>query len=275
LDKQKAVDIITYGVKYSRVCGGKALTGASARRRRQGRPQKRWNAVEGIFFILVVLVTGYVLLRSPLFEVNRILVRGNQFLSEDKIRSVAAIGTGLNIFQADLATAASNLKTVPMIKEARVSRALPSTIVITVTERIPLGLLPAGGGFIEVDGEGVYLQQAGPGVPGLPVITGLSFALPAPGQVVQAEGLKEALAVIGGLPGELVAGLSEVHVEKDGQIIMYTADGIQCRFGQAAEIQEKGAVLSQLIVELRKQGARVKYIDLSCAGQPVVYYKKY
>lgn len=246
------------------------MTGSFKGRRRQ----KKWNVVESIFFILLVLVTGYVLLRSPFFEVHRVQVRGNQFLSEEKIRSVADIGIGINIFKLDLAVASSNLKLVPMIKEAQVARSLPSTVVITVKERSPLGLLPTKEGFIEVDEEGVYLQKASAGTPGLPVITGVQGDIPNPGQVVRAERLGDALVVIGGLPGEAVANLSEVHVDEDGQIRIYTIEGIQCRFGSATEIQEKGAVFSQLLLELRKQGAKVKYIDLSCAGQPVVFYKK-
>lgn len=236
--------------------------------------QKKWNVIESIFFVLLVLVTGYVLLRSPFFEVHKVLVRGNQFLSEEKIRSVADIGIGTNIFKLDLGVSESNLKLVPMIKEVQVARSFPSTVVITVKERSPLGLLSTKEGFIEVDEEGIFLQKTSAGAPGLPVITGVQGDIPNPGQAVRAERLGEALAVIDGLPGEAVANLSEVHIDEDGQIRIYTIEGIQCRFGTATEIQEKGAVFSQLLLELRKQGAKVKYIDLSCSGQPVVLYKK-
>ena len=248
----------------------KVLTGSFKGRRRQ----KKWNVIESIFFVLLVLVTGYVLLRSPLFEVHRVLVRGNQFLSEEKIRSLADIGMGINIFKLNLAAVASNLKLVPMIKEVQVARSFPSTVVINVKERSPLGLLPTKEGFVEVDEEGVYLMKANAGTPGLPVITGVQGELPGPGQVIRAERLVDALAVIGGLPTEAVTNLSEVHVDEDGQIKVYTTEGFQCRFGSATEIQEKGAVFSQLLLELRKQGAKVMYIDLSSAGQPVVLYKK-
>jgi len=229
--------------------------------------------MESISFVLLILIAGYILLRSPVFEVHSVLVRGNQFLSEDTIRSVADISAGANIFKLDLAAPAVNLKMIPMIKEARITRSLPATVVITVKERRPLALLPDGEGFVEVDAEGVYLQKAGVGVPGLPVITGVQGDIPGPGQVIRAERLGDALAVINGLPGEVVAGLSEVHVGGDGRVWLYTLDRIQCRFGLPAEIREKGAVLSQLLVELRRQEARVEYIDLSSAGQPVVRYK--
>lgn len=237
--------------------------------------QKKLNIIESIFFVLLILVTGYVLLRSPFFEVRKILVQGNQFLSEEKIRSVADIAYGVNIFKLDLAAAAANLKLIPMLKEAQINRSLPSTVVITVKERVPLGLLPTDEGFIEVDEEGVYLMKAGAGAPGLPIITGVQGEITYPGQPVKSEKLRDALAVIRGLPGGTVANLSEVHVDEDGQIKIYTIEGVECRFGLPLEIQEKGAILSQLLLELRKQGAKVNYIDLTCAGQPVISYKSY
>jgi len=235
--------------------------------------KKKWNIFESIFFILLILVTGFVLLRSPFFEVRRVLVRGNQFLAEDKIKAVAGIGTGVNIFKLDLAVAAENLKMIPMVKEAQVTRVLPSTVLITIRERRPLGLLTTEEGFIEVDEEGVCLQKAGAGTPGLPVITGVTSNVVNPGEVVKAERLEDVLRVLGGLPGETIVKLSEVHVDQDKQIKIYTMEGIQCRFGTATEIQEKGAVLAQVLQEIYKQGAKVKYIDLSCPEVPVVKYK--
>lgn len=239
------------------------------------RRPKKWNAIEGILFILLVLVTGYILLRSPIFEVKKVEVRGNHFLSADKILAVADIGIGANIFKLDLGEVTANLRLVPMIKEVQVSRSLPAAVVIDVKERRPLGLLSTGEGFIEVDREGIYLQKAGAGTPGLPVITGIQVVPAGPGQVISAEGLAGALAVIGELPEEIVSSLSEIHVEGDGQIKIYTLEGIQCRFGSATEIKEKAEVFSQLLLELRKQGGKVQYIDLSCAGQPVVFYNQH
>jgi len=240
---------------------------------RGGRKGKKSNVFESLFFILLVLLTGYILLRSPLFEIQRVVVQGNKFLDEESIRTVADIGAGVNIFKLNLADVAGKLKVVPMIKEARVTRVLPSTVLITVTERRPVGLLHTGDGFIEVDEEGIFLRHSGAGVPGIPIITGVKADLPYPGEAIKAERLEDALMMISGLPDEVIKKLSEVHVNQDGQIKAYTLDRIQCRFGGAVDIQEKGTVFAQILQELQKQGAKVEYIDLSCVGMPVVKYK--
>ncbi len=241
--------------------------------RERGRKRKG-NSFESLFFILLVLVAGYILLQSPIFEVRRVNVQGNNLLDEGNIKSVADINAGINIFKLDLGEIKSRLIMIPMIKEAQISRSLPATVVIRITERIPAGILPAQDCFIKVDEEGVNLMTACAGTPGLPVITGVDTDIPPPGQVIQSEGLKNALAVIGCLPVDTVANLSEVHIGGEDQIVLYTIEGIQCKFGQATEIQGKCAILSRLMQELRKQNARVDYIDLSCADQPVVYYQK-
>jgi cell division protein FtsQ len=268
MDNLVTVDIITYGYTILD-CGVKVLPGSLKDRKRQ----KKWNVTESVFFIMLVLVTAFILLRSPIFEVRKVLVQGNNFLSGEQIRSVADIGLGVNIFQVKMAAVATNLKQVPLIKEAQVARALPSSIVITVVERVPMGLMPTKDGFIEVDDEGVYLAVAAAGTPGLPVITGVQVDVSGPGQVFASERLNAALAVIKGLPAGSAANLAEVHVDDDGQIKIYTTEGYQCRFGLPQEIQEKGVIFQQVLLELRKQEAKIYYMDLTYTGQPVVYYR--
>ncbi len=229
--------------------------------------------MESVVFVIIVLVSGFTLLNSPVFEVRRVLVQGNCFLSEERILAVADISPGANIFKLKIADIMSNLEQLPMIKETRVARSLPSSIVITVVERVPLGLLPAKEGFIKVDEDGIYLDREEAGAPGLPVITGTEVDPDTPGQVLKSERLSSALAVIKELPAEAGANLAEVHVGADGQINIYTTEGYQCRFGLPQEIQEKGRILQQVLSELRRQGVMINYIDLSYAGQPVVCYK--
>ncbi|MCL6638309.1 MAG: FtsQ-type POTRA domain-containing protein [Firmicutes bacterium] len=240
----------------------------------QARPRKKRNIFENLFFVLLLLTTGFVLLNSPLFEVKRIEVSGNRYLDAGAIRAAANIGMGTNIFKVNLNAVAGDIKVIPMVKEVRVRRVLPASILVEISEREPLGLFPTAEGFIEIDAEGVYLKKASAGAEGLPVVTGVRAAAPNPGEPVQGENLREALQVIGGLAPEVVKELSEVHVGAGGQVVLYTLDRIQCRFGAATEIAEKSRVLTQVLKEIRNQGAKIQYIDLSCAGSPVVYYKK-
>ena len=233
---------------------------------------RKWNALQGAFFVFLTLAAAYILLKSSVFEVKNITVRGLYALEEGTVRAAAGIGTGKNIFQIDLKSAAQNLKTLPQVKEVHLFRHLPSTVVIEVTERVPRALLAVEGGFVTVDDEGFCLGEGRAGTVGLPVLTGVNVAGLPPDELPGSQVLKQVLQVVCGLPPDVLENISEVHVNQDGQFVLYTLEGIPCRFGAPSEVKEKGILLKGLLAEVDKESFYVKYIDLVCAEQPVVYY---
>ena len=229
------------------------------------------NLLQSIFFIVVFLTAAYVLARSSVFEVRQIRVQGNSALSREAIISASGINPGENIFKLDLKSSAEKITTIPMIKGVEMSRKLPSAVEIRVEERKPRALLPVEGGFIQVDGEGVYLQKGDLISSPLPVITGVGFSLPPLGGQIKSDDLATALKVVGELPPALMPLLSEVNVQ-GGQVLTYTLGGIQCRLGSAGEMQQKGEMLLKVLSELKVKGKRIEYVDLSYTGSPVVKY---
>lgn len=240
----------------------------TAKERRKSAGINLW---ESIFFILLILLGAYVLLGSSLFDIRRVSVEGNHTLAASEIITASGITVGANIFKVDLKQAAEKLKALPMIRDAQLVRRLPDQVLIRVAERRPAALVPWGDGFVQVDADGVCLQNGKP-TGSLPVITGMSVRVPPPGQRVQGRGLDTALKVIGQLPAALVGQLSEVHLDSAGLVVLYTTDGVQCRLGTPDDIADKGAVLQQVLGDVRNQGRRIQYIDLSYVGMPVVKY---
>lgn len=232
-----------------------------------------YNLLQSVFFIVVFLTAAYVLARSSFFEVREIRVVGNSALDREKLVSVSGINPGQNIFKIDLKASASRLKEIPLVKSVVLSRKLPSAVEIRVEERKPRAILPVEGGFIQVDDEGVCLQKGDIGSSQLPVVTGENFSAPAPGGRIKSEALDTALAVVRDLPAGLLPMLSEVNVDGD-QVFFYTLDGVQCRLGTASDVPQKGEVLVKVLGELREKGKRIRYIDLSFTGSPVVKYQE-
>ncbi|MCL6610776.1 MAG: FtsQ-type POTRA domain-containing protein [Peptococcaceae bacterium] len=235
-----------------------------------GRPS-RYNFLQSVFFIVLILTAAYVLARSPVFEVREIRVAGNSSLTPETIISASGINQGENIFKLDLKSSAGKLKSIPLVKSVEMARRLPSTVEIKVEERKPRALLPVGDGFIQVDEDGVCLQKGDLAGSQLPVVTGVNFSAPAPGGQIKSEALDRALAVVMELPAGLLPMLSEVNVSGD-QFVAYTLDGIQCRLGMPGDIGQKGEVLMKVLNELKVKGKRIEYIDLSYTGSPVVKY---
>lgn len=233
--------------------------------------KQKLNLAESIFFILVIPLAAFVLLVSPLFAVREIRVEGNQELTPEKVIAQSGITAGANIFKVNLRRAAAQIQMLPVVKEAEVRRDFPGRIVIKVIERKPVALLPVKDGFIAVDGEGVYLRKARVGEKGLPVVTGITAAVPPAGQPIQDQNLAVVLGVIQNLPAELVDNLSEAGLDKNGRVTLYTLQGIQCYLGYPENVSKKGALLVQVLKEL--QGKQIAYIDLSLPGSPVVKLK--
>lgn len=236
------------------------------------KPARRFILWESVFFIFLLFVAAYVLLQSPLFEVRRIKVEGNEVLSAQEVIAVSGVHLETNIFKVNLKDAERRLSVVPLVKRAELKRVLPGTILIKLVERRPVALLPVKGSFIALDEEGVYLFAESAGVKGLPVITGVEgVEHGGPGRRVRGEGLNTALRTVVEMPAELVNRLSEICVG-GSEIVLYTLEGVQCRLGPPEELKEKGIVVLKVLQELEREERVIEYIDVSSFSSPVVKY---
>ncbi len=235
------------------------------------RRLSNFNLYKRLFFAILLMTAVYVLARSPVFEVKEVKVVGNNALPVEELVQASGINTGVNIFRLDLKSSAGKVKAIPLIKSAEINRILPDTVEIIVEERQPLALLPVQNGFIQVDEDGVCLQKAELASSNIPVVTGINFKPPVPGERIVSESLKNGLTVIKGFPAGLLPMISEVHVEGE-QVVAYTLDGVQCRLGIPGDVQKKGVVFMKVLEELKGKGKKIIYIDLSRADSPVVKY---
>lgn len=226
-------------------------------------PGPKLNWWESVLFSIIILVAGFILVSSPLFEIKSITVEGNLRLQAEEIRSASGLVPGTNIFQAQTGEARDRLEALPAIREAQLTREFPSTVRIVVVERVPVAILSMDGEFWEVDVEGVPVAKKGRGWDGLPVITGVRYGSP---------DLPRTLEVVGRLPDAVVSGLSEVSFGNDLRFILYTFDGIEIRLGQAERLEQKGGLLLEVLPLVRDAGRKVEYIDLSEPDKAVVKY---
>ncbi|PHJ38807.1 cell division protein FtsQ [Desulforamulus profundi] len=243
-------------------------------RPRAATPRKKNHLVQSVFFILLVAAAMYVLLQSPFFQIKTITVNGNRQLSEEEVIQFSGIHRNANIFKISLSEAEKRLSLIPLIKNSEMKRSLPNKIKITVVERKAVALLPVQNGFIKVDADGVYLQK-GQIASALPIITGLQVKANEPGKPIESETLPVALNALSQLPRSLVMKLSELNINKAGQINLYTIDGVQGRLGLPRDLEYKGMVFQQVVNSLKQPGNQIQYIDLSNPRVPVVKYSKH
>ncbi len=225
----------------------------------------RPNWWQTVFFVLLLLIAGFLLIRSPFFEVAAVEVRGNELLSTEEILSVAGLSAGVNIFRVHLGEAGEKLGALPLVKEASVERRFPSTIIVNIEERRPLVLVDIENAFWEVDAEGVVLRRQRAGIEGLPVVTGA-----VPGE----QTMSKALAVTAELPETIRQELSEINVSEGYRITLYTVDGIPVHLGRADALDAQVLILGEVLDAVRASGRTVEYIDLAEPHNAVVKYKE-
>ncbi|WP_031513429.1 cell division protein FtsQ/DivIB [Desulfofalx alkaliphila] len=234
-------------------------------------PKKKHNMLQGALIIFLVGFTMYVLLQSTVFEVRQIEIVGRNEISQDELIKLSGVVLGSNIFKLDLMSGEEKIRLLPMIKEVKLLRKYPSTVVIEILERKPVALLPFNEGFLTVDIEGIYLREGSINSDSLPVITGYNDIRAVPGQRVENEKVATGLQVIGDLPAPLVENLSEIHIDRQNRVFIYTTDGIQGRLGLAEKISSKGEIFLQVIEQI-SQDQPVDYVDISSFKSPVVKY---
>ena len=100
-------------------------------KRKKRRKAKKVIAL--IIFMIGVLMT--ICLKASFFNIKNINITNNKIVSEDELKNSIELKDGSNIFYFNNKLLIDSIKKNPYIKEAKISRKLPSTLVINVEEK--------------------------------------------------------------------------------------------------------------------------------------------
>lgn len=132
------------------------------KRKRDSEKRQMRNRLR-IKIALIALVSGiflFVFSLSSFFTVDAIEVRGNKHYSAEEIINIAHAVPGKNlIYNTGSKEIIEYLEQNPYIKEAIVARKLPSTLVISVTERKQACSFKYDDDFLVMDDEGILLRK--------------------------------------------------------------------------------------------------------------------
>ena len=163
---------------------GKGRAGVSVQRPASRRPaaakparQRSFNWKSALIYFPAVLklvlaaslgVLAFVGYRAAVsasfFRVRNVDVDGATRASREEIRADVLRLSNAGVWQADLDTIAADLRSLPWVREAVVTRVLPSGLRVRVTERAPRVIARTSQGrLVWVDDDGVMLGAASPG----------------------------------------------------------------------------------------------------------------
>ena len=181
----------------------------------------------GVCLALVFVLVHDIVTQARMFRAEHIVVEGNRHLSRQAVLDLAGIVPGGNIFAVNLSRARKRLLTSGWIAAARVGRHIPDTLVVRLTERMPVVRLDLGRQYL-MGMDGRIIAEVPPGSDNrLPVVTGLYYtdlALSGEAPSGPFAALLRLLRVADGDDGPLSLGkLTRIHMDRDLGARVHTA----------------------------------------------------
>jgi cell division protein FtsQ len=200
------------------------------------RSARRVALAAGTVGLIAVLV--WVVLFSSVLGAKQVVVHGAHAVSAARVRSVAGVPHGRPLLRLDTGAIARRVETLPEVAAASVHVSYPSTVVITVTERVAVGYLVADGTVDLVDKSGRQFRTVPAAPAGLP-----RFDIPA-----GATATGHAVATVAGaLTAPVVRKLSSISADDPSAITLHLRDGRIVQWGSADRSADKAQVLPAVL----------------------------
>ncbi|BBX16051.1 cell division protein FtsQ [Mycolicibacterium duvalii] len=224
-----------------------------AKRRALGGPTPQGatlsrGAVRGLKALLwttgiAVLVVGLGLLLyfTPLMSVRNIVVVGLGAVTEQEVVDAVAVAPGTPLLQVDTDEVAGRIAEIRRVASVRVQREYPSTLRVTVVERVPVVIRDYPDGVHQFDKDGVDFAT-GPPPPGVPY---LETENPGP----QDPATQAALQVMTSLRPEVAAQVGRVTAPSVASITLTLVDGRTVVWGTTDRTEEKALKLAALLTQ--------------------------
>lgn len=206
--------------------------------------------------VLVAAIGVWLVAFSSVFGVGTIDVRGVHGISANQVRSAAKIADGTPLVRLDTDAIRTRVEALPNVASVQVTTSFPSTVTITVTERVALGVVQSpGGGFMLVDRTGDQFRHVDARPRHLPlfVVPGGTDARTTGGAVA---------TVAAALPARVRARIASIQALDPNAITLLMHNGRVVRWGSADRSADKARILPALL------GQRGSQIDVTDPNQP-------
>ncbi|HTY26957.1 MAG TPA: FtsQ-type POTRA domain-containing protein [Mycobacterium sp.] len=206
------------------------------------------RAVRGLRLLtwLVVLTVigvglGLILYFTPLMSARSLVVTGTGVVTREEVVDAAKVKLGTPLLQIDTDEVADRVAGIQRVASARVQREYPSTLRITIVERVPIVVKDYPDGSHLFDKDGVDFATAPP-PPGLAYI---DVDHPGPNDPPT----KAALQVMTSLSPEVVGQVSRIAAPSVASITLTLTDGRTVVWGTTDRTDEKAEKLGALLTQ--------------------------
>jgi cell division protein FtsQ len=216
--------------------------------------------------VLAVGLGGWGIVNSPVFATRRIEVEGNRHLSAAEVVEAAGVRHEQNLIRLSTENVAERVRSLPWVREAVVSRNLPSTLVLGVVERTATAWFQDPAGVAVVARDGTVLDRPVQPPRAFPRVDDLASAQPV-GESVGSP--PPALRVVASMGPELLGRISAA-ASQGGQVVLELRGGGTIRYGPTTQLALKNRALSRMLGWARREGLSVASIDLRVPDAPTL-----
>lgn len=220
-----------------------------------------------ITLAVAFLLIAVFLAMALFFKITDITVEGSQKYTAQEIVRASGVEPDGSIFFLDASKAQIAIKdSLPYIDTVKISRHLPGTVVITVTESVGAAYFAAGGAYWIVDIAGRILERTDAAPTGLTELRGFTAASPkageklklGEGESVRQSALLDTLAALrDGEMLDLTAYLDVTNLSA----VLFEYNGYKVNFGEANDFDTKFKILiDQIFVRYTEQGSGQSFI---------------
>ncbi len=248
----------------------RALAKASSARRRFERGEARrftrrsrkrkitWLVSLITMVVLVGAVTGAVY--SPLLSLTTVKVEGAVTVSAASIREAVAPQLGTPLALIDGKQISDQLAQFPLIRSFVTETLPPHTLVIRISERVPVASISTLTGFAVVDPAGVVIAESTERAAGFPLIELGTVQKNSPG-------FTAAVVVLLALPSTLAGMVDTISAQTSDDVTLKLTGGKTVVWGSSEQTGLKARVLAAMVAA-PASGAATKY-DVSAPMHPV------
>ncbi|HZD59970.1 MAG TPA: FtsQ-type POTRA domain-containing protein, partial [Anaerolineae bacterium] len=210
--------------------------------------------------LLFILIGGFQLYKSGLFNITRIDVSGNKFVPSATIKQACDISKNSNLLTVSTSDIGKRLRKNPWIKDVTIKRRLIGTLIVEVKERTPIALVSLGGKFYLIDDDLFVLaeRQYADGT-GIPTITDLAVDKITVGDRAVNDSLANAIRCLKSMDPSFRKTITLLAASSVDKLSLYNKDDVEILYGEAKQAEKKNKVLQTILEE---QGRQVILIDI-------------
>lgn len=210
----------------------------NVKRQQSSKRHQRRTRYHALYFALVMLLVlgvGVSLSMTLLFNITTIEVANETDYADADIIALSGIEAGDNLVRLDTAVAAETIRaSLPYAESVKVKRQFPSTVVITVTEAVPVANVQYSHDYLLISGSNRILATVEAPMEGLMIVEGFQPATDEPGQEFASRipGQDDALrALTAAVIDSGVSGVRTINIEKQYNVIVYFGEHITFEMG--------------------------------------------